>query len=56
MAMYEYECRACGKRFERMLSMAEHEQARKEAITCPACGKAEAWAVAPLIGYKQPAG
>ena len=54
MAMYEYECRACGSRFERMMTMAEHDGA-KQPVRCPACGKKEARALAPLIGYKHPA-
>ncbi len=56
MAMYEYECRACGKRFERKMTMAEHDQTKDRPVTCPACGKAEARALAPLIGHTQPAG
>ncbi len=56
MAMYEYECRACGHRFERMMTMAEHDQARDRPARCPACGKAEARSLAPLIGYTHPAG
>ncbi len=56
MAMYEYECRACGNRFERKMTMAEHDQARDQPVRCPACGKKQARALVPLIGYTHPAG
>ncbi len=34
MPVYEYECRDCGKRFERLVSFRE----AKEAQECPECG------------------
>ena len=37
MPMYDYACRACGKRFEEMRRIAE----RLDAPPCPACGSAE---------------
>jgi putative FmdB family regulatory protein len=55
MAMYEFECTACGKRFEVKMQMAEHDRVRDKGVTCPACGKPGARALAPLIGYKAPA-
>ena len=36
MPMYDYACRACGKRFEEMRRIAE----RLDAPPCPACGSA----------------
>lgn len=35
MPIYEYECRGCGNRFERLVLKQE------EAPTCPSCGNAE---------------
>jgi len=35
MPVYEFQCRACGERFERKLSVAE----RDEAGCCPRCGR-----------------
>lgn len=37
MPMYDYACRACGKRFEEMRRIAE----RLDAPPCPACGSGE---------------
>ncbi len=37
MPMYEYACRACGKRFDEMRRMAE----RLQAPPCPQCGSEE---------------
>ncbi len=37
MPMYDYACRACGKRFEEMRRIAE----RLNAPPCPACGSVE---------------
>lgn len=35
MPVYDYHCRDCGKSFELVLSLKEHE---KQKITCPECG------------------
>jgi putative FmdB family regulatory protein len=37
MPLYEYTCRACGKRFE----VLQRVGASAEGVTCPACGGAE---------------
>jgi len=37
MPMYDYACRACGKRFEEMRRIAE----RRDAPPCPTCGSKE---------------
>ncbi|MCE5321720.1 zinc ribbon domain-containing protein [bacterium] len=36
MPIYEYECKSCGKCFERLISMS-----RANEVECPACGSAE---------------
>ena len=39
MAVYEYECQACGQRFEVTAPMSEYERLKKEPPACPGCGK-----------------
>ncbi len=56
MAIYEFECRACGKRFEVSLPMSEHDRLHQQPPACPACGKAEARELVSLFGCKTPAG
>ncbi|NNG15921.1 MAG: zinc ribbon domain-containing protein [Gemmatimonadales bacterium] len=38
MAVFEYHCAACGRNFERFMSLAEHEQAK---VKCPDCKSAK---------------
>ena len=54
MAIYEFECTGCGKRFEVNRPMHEHDQLLQHPPACPECGKAHSREVAPLIGYKTP--
>jgi putative FmdB family regulatory protein len=37
MPLYEYECRDCGDRFEKMLSFSQADQSQE----CPSCGSPE---------------
>ncbi len=41
MAVYEYECQACGKRFEVTAPMSEHDRFKLQPPPCPACGKSD---------------
>jgi putative FmdB family regulatory protein len=54
MAIYEFECVACGERFEVTRAMSQHEELKQHTPACPKCGKAETREVAPLVGYKTP--
>ncbi len=36
MPTYEYRCNKCGKTFEKLMTLREHENAKKPA--CPKCG------------------
>jgi len=54
MAIYEFECVACGERFEVTRAMSRHDELKHEPPTCPKCGQAGAREVAPLVGYKTP--
>jgi|LSQX01.2.fsa_nt_gb putative FmdB family regulatory protein len=42
MPLYEYECEACGERFEALVSARSKDQKRN----CPACGSSETGRVA----------
>lgn len=35
MPVYDYHCKACGKSFEIVLTLTEHE---KQKVACPKCG------------------
>lgn len=35
MPVYDYHCKACGKAFEIVLTLTEHD---KQKVTCPKCG------------------
>jgi putative FmdB family regulatory protein len=54
MAIYEFECRACGERFEVTRAMSQHDELKQRPPACPKCGNAETHEVAPLVGYKTP--
>jgi len=56
MAVYEYECRDCGKRFELSMSMSEHDRRRTESPACPECGKSDTSQVVSLFSCKTPSG
>lgn len=52
MAIYDFECGACGKRFEVNVSMTEHDRLKNDPPACPACGKRESRQLASLINCK----
>jgi putative FmdB family regulatory protein len=54
MAIYEFECTACGERFEVSKAMSQHDQLKQQPPACPKCGKSETHELAPLVGYKTP--
>ena len=54
MAIYEFECKRCGERFEITRPIHEHDELMQHTPACPKCGKGETREVAPLIGYKTP--
>jgi len=37
MAVYEYECQSCKKRFDVTALITEHDRLRKEPPACPEC-------------------
>jgi putative FmdB family regulatory protein len=54
MAIYEFECRACGERFEVTRPMSQHEELKEQVPACPKCGQPAPRELAPLVGYKTP--
>jgi putative FmdB family regulatory protein len=56
MAIYEFDCRSCGKRFEVRMPMSTHEDLRQALPACPACGKAETRQVVSAFSCKTPVG
>jgi putative FmdB family regulatory protein len=54
MAIYEFECSACGELFEVTRPMSAHDLLRQEPPPCPKCGAMGALERAPLINLKTP--
>lgn len=46
MPIYEYRCRACGTKFEKLVSLS----ARARDVECPACGQRKARKTVSLVG------
>ena len=56
MAVYEYECRDCGKRFELSMSMSAHDDLKSEPPACPECQTRNTHQLASLFSCKTPSG
>jgi putative FmdB family regulatory protein len=56
MAIYEFECKACGKHFELRMPMSSHDKIRESPPSCPACGKPVARQVISEFACKTSAG
>ncbi len=56
MAIYQYECRACGEQFEITARMSEHNQLKQAPPACPACGKPDTHELVALFSCKPPSG
>jgi putative FmdB family regulatory protein len=55
MALYEFECKACGKRFELSVPMHDHDRLRDKPPACPQCGKTETHQTVSVFSCKTPA-
>jgi putative FmdB family regulatory protein len=55
MAIYEFECASCGKRFELRLPMSTHDKVTQTPPVCPTCGEAETRQVVSPFSCKTPA-
>jgi putative FmdB family regulatory protein len=56
MASYEFECHACGERFQVNVAMSEHESLKANPPICPKCGKHESRQLVSLFTCKTPSG
>ncbi len=56
MAIYEFECDECGKRFELHMPMSEHDRTRQTPPVCPECGKNSTRQLVAEFACKTPAG
>jgi putative FmdB family regulatory protein len=54
MAVYEYECRACGERFELRASMAEHDSWKGRPPACPGCAGTDTNQLVSTFSCKAP--
>jgi putative FmdB family regulatory protein len=54
MAIYEFECTACGERFEISKAMSQHDALKQQPPACPKCGKQTTHELTPLVAYKTP--
>jgi len=54
MATYEYECRACGKSFDVMMSMSEHDRLKEQPPVCPECGAQDTRQLVSTFSCKAP--
>lgn len=56
MAQYEYECQACGERFQVTAPMHEHDRLKEQPPTCPQCGQQQARQLVSHFECKTPSG
>jgi putative FmdB family regulatory protein len=56
MAIYEFECSACGERYEVTRLMSVHDRLKQQPPACRKCGATSVRERAPLINTKPPAG
>jgi putative FmdB family regulatory protein len=54
MAVYEFECKACGKHFEVSVPISEHDRLKKRPPACPKCGKTRVQQVVSSFSTKAP--
>ncbi len=54
MAIYEFECRACGKQFEVTMGMTEHDRLKEQPPACPDCGARESRQLVSTFNCKAP--
>ena len=54
MAVYEFECQSCGKRFEISVAITEHDRLKNRPPACPKCGKRKTRQLASTFSCKAP--
>jgi len=55
MAIYEFECQACGRRFEVRMPMSAHDNIKRSPPVCPVCGKEATRQIISEFACKTPA-
>ena len=54
MAVYEFECKACGKHFEVSVPISEHDRLKTRPPKCPKCGKSRVQQLVSSFSTKAP--
>ncbi len=54
MALYEFECRSCGERFELSLPMAQQPALKEEPPACPKCSSRQTRQLVSSFSCKPP--
>ena len=54
MAVYEFECKSCGKHFEVSVPISEHDRLKKRPPKCPKCGKSRVQQLVSSFSTKPP--
>ncbi len=54
MAIYEFECKDCGNRFEVSVPISEHDRLKQQPPACPKCGKTEVQQLVSIFSSKAP--
>ncbi len=54
MAVYEFECKLCGKHFEVSVPISEHDRLKKRPPKCPECGKSRVQQLVSSFSTKAP--
>jgi putative FmdB family regulatory protein len=54
MAVYEFECKTCGKHFEVSVPISEHDHLKKRPPKCPECGKSQVQQLVSSFSTKAP--
>jgi putative FmdB family regulatory protein len=56
MAVYEFECKDCGERFQVTEAMREHDRLKAEPPKCPKCGQRQTRQLVTAFTCKTPSG
>ena len=54
MAIYEFECKGCGNRFEVSVPISQHDRLQQQPPACPKCGKTEVRQLVSIFSSKAP--
>ena len=54
MAIYEFECGTCGKRFDVTMGISEHDRLKDQPPACPECGNRETRQLVSSFSCKAP--